>query len=576
MSLNLRCLVGLVALLGALPSAHAQVTGPAAVLCGQDDLRLVPGGRTAVSTEGMVVSVDPLATRAGTRILEEGGNAVDAAIAVATVLAVTHPSAGNLGGGGFALVHVPGGGDLALDFREVAPSGLERGRFLAMIENERGEGRDSVGIPGTVAGLTALHDRFATLPLEVLLLPAITLAEQGHRVSTREAAAIARAWPRLRHDPEGRLIFGSGKKPHRAEHWLRRPKLAGTLRRIASQGRDGFYRGPTAASILSALGPNPMMTMQDLEAARAVERRPRELCYGKARVLVMPSPSAGGVAVTEALTMLGTLTRPIGEVPPLLRAHLLAEILGRAHIDRVYDVVDPDSLTLAEREEAERRYRDPSRWFTDHPIRENRATPPEELLHTVKTIAEESPETTHLAVVDRTGMAVSLTTTLSSGFGAKLVTDTDVVLNNTVASFSGLGRNQPKGGRRTTSSMSPLLVFDRSGLRLVLGTPGGDTIPSTLVQLLVNLLDRGLPLDQAVDEPRLHPGIGRGACLRTEPSRPLAGALVHGLRALGHCVTTHRYGAMGHANSVLLSGERFYGYADPREGGAAAGPKQDR
>ncbi len=576
MSLPIRILVGLIGLMGTLGSGHAQTGVPNRLDCPMQDLRLVPGGRSAVSTEGMVVSVDALATRAGTQILEAGGNAADAAITVAAVLAVTHPSAGNLGGGGFALVHIPNGADVALDFREVAPSGLDRSRFLTMIAKDRGEGRDSVGIPGTVAGLIALHERFATLPLPSLLAPAIEFAERGHRVSEREAAAIARAWPRLRHDPYGRRIFGNGTTPHRAGTWLCRPHLAGTLRRIASAGHDGFYRGPTAVSILTALGPESMMTALDLSATRAVERRPREVCYRGARVLVMPTPSAGGVAVTEALSMLGTLTPPIAEESPILRAHLLAEILRRAHVDRVYDVVDPDSLTLAEREDAESRYRDPARWLTAHPLARDRATPHKELFWPGDAVREESPETTHLAVADRSGMALSLTTTLSSGFGSKVVTETGVVLNNTVASFSGLGKNQPKAGRRTTSSMSPLLVFDRSGLRLVLGTPGGDTIPSTLVQLLVHLIDRGLPLDRAVDEPRLHPSVGERACLRIEPSRPILAEVRRGLEALGHCVEGSRWGAMGHANSLLLLGDRFYGYADPREGGAARGPKRER
>lgn len=533
------------------------------------ELVLAPGKRSVRGQRGMVVSVNAEATRIGVELLKAHGNAVDAAVGVAFALAVTHPSAGNLGGGGFALVGVPGGPTLALDFRESSPAGLDRQRFNAMIR-AGGEGPDSVGIPGSVAGLFELSTRLGRLPFAQVIEPARRLAAQGHRIEQREATAIRVAWKRLRQIPLARAIYGrSDQRPRARGDQLTLPQLAATLSRLQAEGRDGFYRGPVATSIVMSLGPDPQIQETDLEGYRAVWRQPLVLPYRGVRVSIMPPPSAGGIALAASLVMLESYE------PSLLRrgstehAHLLLEIMRRAQADRLYEVVDPDTYSVADHERQLSRLLDPTRWAQRCPIDPHAATPNRRVVADL-TYNSEPEHTTHLAVIDEAGMAVSLTTTLSSGFGSKVITTSGIVLNNSLGSFSGLGRNQPLPNRRTTSSMAPTFVEDRLGLRLVLGTPGGDTIPSTLLQLINSLVDYGVPLDEAVDAPRLHQSIAIHADARLENRRPIASSLRRGLQRLGHRFTKGT-GFMGHANSIALVGHESYGYADPREGGLALG-----
>jgi gamma-glutamyltranspeptidase/glutathione hydrolase len=253
----------------------------------------------------------------------------------------------------------------------------------------------------------------------------------------------------------------------------------------------------------------------------------------------------------------------------LNRAHLLLEVLRRAQADRLYGVSDPDVLSPEEQAQREARWFDPLRWAALAPIGLDTATPNERITQGM-TAERESDQTTHLAVVDAEGMAVSLTTTLSAGFGSKVVTRTGIVLNNSLGSFSGMGKNQPAEGRRTISSMAPTLVDDIDGLRLVLGTPGGDSIPSTLLQLIQLLVDYQLPLDEAVDAPRLHQSVAGKAFARFESKRPIPIGLRMKLERIGHHFTTPT-AYMGHANSIVLFEKIAYGYVDPREGGLALG-----
>jgi gamma-glutamyltranspeptidase/glutathione hydrolase len=243
--------------------------------------------------------------------------------------------------------------------------------------------------------------------------------------------------------------------------------------------------------------------------------------------------------------------------------------MQRGQADRVYSVVDPDSLTHEERSAHLAEWLTPTRWLERSPISPHRATDYRSIAQSVK-LARESDQTTHLAVVDASGMAVSLTTTLSSGFGAKVVTNAGVVLNNSLGSFSGMGENQPAPSRRTTSSMAPTLIDDSVGLRLVLGTPGGDSIPSTLLQVVNLIVDYGLSLDAAVDAPRLHQSIFPPGNARFESGRPIETRLRVQLERMGHHFTSPSTN-MGHANSIVILDGIAYGYVDPREGGLALG-----
>lgn len=506
-------------------------------------------------------------------MLEQGGNAVDAAVAVAYALAVTHPSAGNLGGGGFMLVRPKGGPTAALDFRESAPSALTRPRFDAM-QRGGGMGPVSVGIPGSVAGLELAHDRFGSLPRAAVLAPAIELA-RGHTLGAHQAALLAGSWNALSLDPAARTIFGKDKKPFAAGQRLVQRDLAATLRRISQQGRDGFYTGPTATA-LSGLS-RGLITGADLAAYQAKWRDPLRFTYQGLNVEVMPPPSAGGVALTQMLLMLQALHAETLPHDSAAEIHLFVEAARRAQAERRYGVVDPDALSATETAQKRARWLDPNAWLGPSPIDPERATPSSSLRPPPLDTAGESEHTTHFSVVDAEGMVVSCTTTLSASYGAKLVLPgTGVVLNNSVASFSSSGDNQPVGGRRTVSSMAPTLVLDGEAPVLVLGTPGGDTIPNTIVQVLRHVVDHGEPLSAAVDAPRVHHGFLPDA-IRFESRNAPPADVLRDLVRRGHKLKPG-FGAIGDANEILILGGQAWAYADPREFGLAlaAGPAVTR
>ncbi len=505
-------------------------------------------------------------------MLEAGGNAVDAAVATAYALAVTHPSAGNIGGGGFMLVHRVGKPTVAIDFRETAPAALDQKRFDAMIEHDA-IGPDAAGIPGTVAGLELAHDRYGKLSREKVLEPAIELAAKGHRIGHREGLTIRWSWPALRHDRVLRSVFGDGKEPKKSGTRLLRPDLAKTLRRIAEHGRDGFYKGETAKRLIAGLGKEPLWRPADLKAYQAVEREPLSFSYRGLVVETMPPPSAGGPALAMILSQLGALrawTHPRGGA---LDLHLFLEASRRAQAERRFSVLDPARLPVGELSRRIAHWEDGPGLLKAHPIDPDRATPSAEIHPLFGAAMRELEHTTHLSVVDRDGNAVSLTTTLSAGFGAKIMpAGTGVVLNNSVASFGTAGDNLPKGGARTVSSMAPTLLFRQGRLVAVLGSPGGDTIPSTVAQVLRNLVDAGMTLDRAVDAPRVHHGFVPDE-MRFERRRPPPKAVLDELVRRGHHLSDKRI-PMGDANDIVIATGVAYGYADPREGGLALGAKE--
>ncbi len=556
-------------------SASADVPPPAAPLPApapvetRPETRLAPAGPGAVtSTSGLVTSVESEATRAGVEMLQRGGNAVDAAVAVAFALAVTHPSAGNIGGGGFMLVRL---GNLteALDFRETTPRAMTRERFDSMIARRARDGA-AVGVPGSVAGLHLAHERHGKLPWQDVLAPAIRLASKGHALGKRQAQTLRWSWPLLGQNPVAKATFTKpqSKTPLDQGELLRQPRLAVALERIASLGPAGFYRGATAKDLLASLGPHGVMTHEDLEAYRAVVRVPLRFSYRGWAVETMPPPSAGGVTLAQTLLMLERARVWEAPAKSAQRLHLLAEAMQRAQIERRFHVVDPDSLSADELSSKERRWLDPNTWLAEHPLGSSHATPSSSLHPLYEAAARELEHTTHFSVTDAQGGVVSCTMTLSASFGAKLMTrDTGIVLNNAVGSFASVGENTVVGGRRTTSSMAPTLVLDRGSPVLVLGTPGGDTIPSTIAQVLLNLVDDQASLVEAIDAPRIHHGFVPDE-IAYERLRPIAPALRKELRALGHRVVASR-AAIGDANNLALWEGQAYGYADPREGGLA-------
>jgi gamma-glutamyltranspeptidase/glutathione hydrolase len=354
---------------------------------------------------------------------------------------------------------------------------------------------------------------------------------------------------------------------------VRRPDLAETLQRIADHGRDGFYTGETATRLIAGLGQNALMSVEDLATYRAIERKPLSVDYRGLTVETMPPPSAGGPALVMILSQLSALSAWKNPRGSALDLHLFLEASRRAQADRRFSVVDPARLSAAALAERTARWTDGAALLAKHPIDPEHATPSPDVNPLFAAAMRELEHTTHLSVVDAEGNAVSLTTTLSAGFGAKIMPKgTGVVLNNSVASFGTAGDNLPKAGARTVSSMAPTLLSSRGKLVAVLGSPGGDTIPSTVAQVLRNLVDAGMTLDDAVDAPRVHHGFAPDE-MRYERRRPPPKSVLDELVRRGHHLSKKRI-PMGDANDIVIADDVAYGYADPREGGLAAAAKK--
>ncbi|MDX2051053.1 MAG: gamma-glutamyltransferase [Polyangiaceae bacterium] len=539
-----------------MPSAPSSTPGPT-----------LSGGPLAVSGRaGIVTSVEDNATRIGVQILENGGNAADAAIATAFALAVTHPSAGNLGGGGFLLARPAHGATIAIDFRETAPRALTQTNFNKMLR-DGAQGPAAVGIPGTVAGLFLLHQKLGTRPWRELVAPAIALAERGHRMGRREALTIKWNWKSLGRHPRSLSALGTNKgAPPSAGTLVKRPDLAKTLGFIAAEGREGFYAG-SVAKALASLGKGGLISLDDVTRYEAKLREPLVLTYHGWRVETMPPPSAGGVTLLLLLRFLETNR---GERFSHLSAdalHLFAEASKRAQAERRFSVADPDRFPPAANDTARAVWQTGPLPFPDHPLTMEKAIPSSTLHPLYNEAMKELEHTTHLSVVDKEGMVVSLTTTLSAAFGAKIVAPgTGFLLNNSVAAFGTAGANTVAPGFRTTSSMAPTLVTAPDGTTLILGSPGGDTIPSTVAQVLTHLVDHREPLDAAVAALRVHHGFVPDA-LQVERSSALPSDVIANLKLRGHKITSRA--PFGDANNIIVVGGTAYGVADQREGGLA-------
>jgi len=563
------------ALLPAPVPPVAARSAPDPVLAGSPPLpRLAAGGTaSARGAYGMVVSVELNATQIGVRILEMGGNAIDAAVATAYGLAVTHPTAGNLGGGGFMLIARRGEPTVAIDFRERAPAATTDASFASMLRGGA-SGPAASAVPGTVAGLNLAELRFGRLPLDQVILPAVELARRGHRVARRQAEALRQAWRDLRRDRAARRIFGRGGSPLELGDTLVQPELAETLERIARDGDAGFYSGPTAQRIEAAMGTRGLITRQDLAEYRAVLRQPLRFGYRGFDVETMPPPSSGGLAVAQLSSLLLELGADELEPGSAEELHLFVEASKRVQARRRYELVDPDSDPIGMSATAlSERFTERGLLALTPPIDPEHATASDAVYPYARRLSPELPHTTHLSVVDAFGNAVSCTVTLSTSFGARYVAGgTGVVMNNSLGAFGLIGRNLPKPGRRMLSSMSPTIVSQGGNTVAVLGSPGGDTIPGTVVQVLRHLVDHGMRLEDAIEVPRVHHGFVPDE-VRMERDRPFAPAVIEALRARGHEVTL-RAAPIGDANNIVVVDGVAYGHADSREGGLALGPSR--
>jgi gamma-glutamyltranspeptidase/glutathione hydrolase len=560
-------------------------THPAAATARAPIVRTRPAGeedlpRVALGAHGAVASQERLATQVGIAILRKGGNAIDAAIAVGFALAATHPPAGNIGGGGFMLVRLATGSAVALDFRETAPSAASRDMFLDAKGNPTNESIDGprgAGIPGTVSGFAVAHRRFGTLPWRDVVMPAVALA-RAHEVDAFEAKNLERGreailkagFPASRRSyekPDG-SAFAAG------DRWSQ-PELAETLSAVADDP-SAFYRGPLAAKLVRGVREaGGIWTEADLAGYATIEREPMRFAYRGHELVTMPLPSAGGIVMRQILH--GCEVLDLARLPwhSVDEVHAYAEVARRAFADRNALLGDPAFVsapvaTLTDPAYIAKRMAD---------IDPAHATPSSHIGPGL-TATRESHETTHFSVVDEQGNAVSTTYTLNASFGAKFVVPgTGVLLNDEMDDFSvkpgaanlyGLVQSEPNAiapGKRMLSSMTPTIVVKDGEVRAVLGSPGGPTITTTVVQLVRDLLDYGMPLDAAVAAPRIH---HQWLPDRITTERTLADDLVRALEARGH--TIERRERIGNAN-VLEVDPRTRGFravADVDRGGAAA------
>jgi gamma-glutamyltranspeptidase/glutathione hydrolase len=538
---------------------------------------------TPVGAEhGMVVSAHHLASKAGIEVLKGGGNAVDAAVAVAYALSVTFPEAGNLGGGGFMTVRFHDGRTAFIDFRETAPGAATATMYLDANGNpvpERSRrGYLAVGIPGTVAGLELARAKYGTRPRAALMADAIRLARDGFVLDQGDADMLADAADEFRKDGPSAAIFLNRGQPWKPGQRLVQTDLARSLSLIAKGGTTAFYNGPIAAKIVAASkGGGGILATKDFATYKARELKPLECDYRGYHMISAPPPSSGGVVLCETFNILEGY--PIGELGfhSAAGTHLLTEALRRAYHDRNLNLGDPSFVTVDTAHFIDKAYAAQLRQGIDP----NKATPSASLGGIGG--GREGQNTTHFSIVDKDGNAVSLTYTLNDWFGAHVTAaGTGILLNDEMDDFSakpgapnmyGLvegPNNAVAPGKRPLSSMTPTIVTRDGQLAMVVGTPGGSRIPSAVIETISNMIDFGMTVTEAVDAPRIH-----HQWLPDEIGYErfgLSADTVAKLEAMGHKVVPMDYG--NHVAAILvgapaigakpLGDHTLYGAIDPR------------
>jgi gamma-glutamyltranspeptidase/glutathione hydrolase len=539
---------------------------------------LAPGqtqGKPVEAQSGMVVSVSAPASEVGLAVLKEGGNAVDAAVATAFALAVTFPPAGNIGGGGFMLIHPAGKGPpVVVEYRETAPAAATRDLFLT---DRREVGHKVVGVPGTVRGLALAHQRFGKLPWQRLVGPAVGLARDGFVIDAYLARSLNKYLALSRDFPEMQRIYGKQAGPWQPGDRLVQPDLARTLRRIAEDGPDAFYKGPIAEQIVAEMqAGGGLVTRADLAGYRANLREPVHGTYRGYDVYGPPPPSSGGTCLAQMLNVLETFDlRKKGRWSPET-LHVLIETMRRAYLDRARHLGDPSFVKIP----AHLTSKDYARKLAGQ-IDLGKATRSVDLARDIP-LAPEGDSTTHFSIIDREGMAVANTYTLEQSYGSRVVVKgAGFLLNNEMIDFNrrpghtdrkgaiGTAANLIAPGKRMLSSQTPTIVARDGKVVLVTGSPGGRTIINTVLCVLVNVLDFDMDLQAAVDAPRLHHQWLPDEVL----FEGMAGqaAAVAQLRKLGHRVLAEERQGDAHSIWVDPRSGRYIGAADRRLSGKAAG-----
>ncbi|WP_288998040.1 gamma-glutamyltransferase [uncultured Psychrobacter sp.] len=523
---------------------------------------------------GMVATQEALASDIGLQILKDGGNAVDAGVAVGFALAVTLPRAGNIGGGGFMMIYDAEQGEtVALDYREKAPSSASRDMYLdedgnAVSDLSRFHGL-AVGVPGTVAGLLKALADHGTMSREQVMAPAIALAEDGIEVTAGLSDSLEALSDRLQKWPSTKKVFfkpdGSAYQPGER---LYQPELARSLKLIATQGADGFYKGETATKLVKAVNDaGGSMSLQDLANYEAIARTPVTGDYRGYEIVSMPPPSSGGIHIVQILNILeGYPLKDYGH-NSAQTIHLMSEAMQLAYADRAEYLGDSDFIDVPASGLTSQAYADQLRTLIDP----GKATP----ASTIKAnnpLPYESDQTTHFSIVDKDGNAIANTYTLNFSYGTGLVADgTGILLNNEMDDFSakpgtpnGYGllggeANSVEANKRPLSSMSPTLVFKDDKPYIVTGSPGGSRIITTVTQIISNVIDHDMNIAEATHAPRIH---DQWLPDEIRVEKALNIDTVKKLESMGHTVSPKA--AMGSTQSIMITPNGVYGSSDPR------------
>ena len=522
---------------------------------------------------GMVASEQGLATQVGLDILKQGGNAIDAAVAVGFALAVVLPNAGNIGGGGFMVLHDDKTGkDVAIDFREIAPAKASRDMYLDnqgnVIDGKSLFTHDASGVPGTVAGMEYALKKWGTMPLSKVLEPAIKLADKGFIVSDVLAQTLKEEKSTLGKWSSSKAIFFKNGEPLKSGDLLVQKDLAKSLRLIAKQGAKAFYQGEIATKIAKEMQSHGgTMTLEDLKAYKVVERQPIIGDYRGYKVVTMPPPSSGGVHLIEILNMLEHYPIKEDGVNSAKNIHHMAESMKLAYADRSEYLGDPDFVKIPVTGLTSKAYANELvKTIDDNKARLSSNIKPG------KPQPYESDQTTHFSVMDKAGNAVAVTYTLNLNFGSGIVVEgTGILLNNEMDDFSvkpgvpnafglvGGAANAIEAKKRPLSSMTPTIVMKNNKPWLVTGSPGGARIITTVLQSVVNTIDHEMNPAEAIITPRVHHQWLPDE-LRVEEG--ISPDTIKLLQDKGHKVVTKA--PMGRIQIIQADDSGFYGYSDPR------------